>query len=87
MFTSEVPPYPAQEVIAVRPLVHVIQNRVLGADRGLPPCGYVGGVEAYLDHVSRAHASALGHAVDQRLIEIEDQRLQLVWLWGFYVDV
>lgn len=66
---------PSQELVAVRPLVDVIQDWVLWPDRGLPPGALVGCVEADLDHVPGAHAAALRHAVDQGFVEVEDERL------------
>ena len=75
-----------QELVAVGALVHVVQDRVLrpGRRRRALVCR----VEPHLDHVPGAHAPALGHAVDQRLVEVEDQRLLVADVGGqFYVLV
>ena len=61
-----------QELVAVRPLVHIVQDGVLRADAGLATYTDVCRAELDLDHVSAVHAAALRHAVDQRLIQVED---------------
>lgn len=62
--SSKATTYPPQKIIAMRPLVHVVEYRVLRTDAGLSTHADVRRVQLYLDHVTRAHPAALGHAVD-----------------------
>lgn len=68
-----------QELIAVRALVDVVQDRVLRCQRGLRPVGCQGSGHGHgklnLHHVAAGHASALGERVDEGLIEIQHQGL------------
>jgi hypothetical protein len=57
----------------VGPLVDIVQNGYLRADD--LAAGTNGLLQLYFDHVPRRVAAALGHAVDQRFVKVEDQRL------------
>jgi hypothetical protein len=43
--------------------------------------------QAHLDHVSRAHAPAFAHAVDERLVQIEYQRLLVASISRLYIHI
>lgn len=56
----------AQELVAVRPFVYVVEDGVLGEDDGRVGRGgqSEGRVEFDFDHVARGHAAAFGQGVD-----------------------
>jgi hypothetical protein len=56
--------------------VNIIQKRYLGTDH--LPARADGRLEFYLYHVSGLEAATIDYAVDQCLVEIDDQRF-LVW--------
>lgn len=59
--------------MAKRSFVHVVQYGHLWTKDNSAPTN--GTLELDFHHVSGAHPSALGHAVDQRLIQVDDQCL------------
>jgi len=80
-------PHPAQEVIAIRSLVDVVENWVLRPNRCLPACPNQRRVQSHFHHVAGTHTSALGHAVDQRLVEVENERLLVLERRRFQIQV
>lgn len=71
----------------MRPLVHIIQDRVLRPNARLPANAHVRRGQPHLDHVSRAHAPAFAHAVDERLVEVQYQRLLVASIGRLEVHV
>lgn len=69
----------------MRTLMHIIEDRMLRAEGLCAAASDVRGIKADLDHVPGTHAPALGHAVDQGLVEVEDQRLHVFRVDGLLV--
>lgn len=68
--------YLSEELVAIRSLVHVVQYRSDAVRHWT--------LELDLDHVARTHATTLGHAVDQRLVQIDNECfLRRVSPWGW----
>ena len=63
----------SQKVVTVGPLVHIVQNGDLRSNN--LPSSSNGLVQLHLDHVTGGVAAAFGHAVNQSLVEIQDQGL------------
>ena len=75
----------AQELVAVRSFVDVVEDWMLRAERGA--AGAYGDVELYLDHVAGGHAAAFGERVDQGFVEVDDEGLLLEGATGVWVGV
>lgn len=69
------------------PLMHVVENGMLRTDAGLPAHPDVRGVQFDLHHVSGAHPPALGHAMNQGLVQVKYKRLLRRMSIGLQVDV
>jgi hypothetical protein len=67
------PSYLFEEFVAMGPLVNVVQDGNLRAYN--LAAGADGLLQLHLDHVPGRVAPAFGHAVDERLVEVDDQRL------------
>lgn len=59
----------------------VVEDGMLRSNTGLPAHAHIGCIQLHLDHMSAAHPATLRHAVDQSLVQIEDQCL----LWRLSV--
>lgn len=67
----------AQELMAIRTLVHIVQYRYPRMTKVHVGCsvgarGRYRTTKAHFDHVASAHAAPLGHGMDQSFVEIDD---------------
>jgi hypothetical protein len=63
----------AQEVVAVWALMYVVQYRYLRTENHAIPSN--GTLKLDFDHMTSAHSAALGHTVNQGLIQVDDKSL------------
>lgn len=63
----------AQEVVAVGPFVHIVQNGVLGPEGGATETD--GCCELDLDHVPAGHAAAFGEGMDEGFVQVDHKGL------------
>lgn len=60
------------------PFVNIVQDGMLGSQNRLSADARPRRVQPDLHHVAGADAAALGHAVDERLVQVEDERLEIL---------
>jgi hypothetical protein len=65
--------YLLEKVVTIWPFVHIVKDGHLWPND--LPSSANRCLEFYLDHVASLETTALGHAVYQRFVEINDQRL------------
>ena len=63
----------AEEVVAVGPFVHVVEDGVLGPQRGAAVTD--GCCELHFDHVPAGHATAFSQRVDECFVEVDHEGL------------